>query len=274
MVKRRRSSESEYIAPDDSKEVWGCTSKWRDYQLTVLKLKVVDGTLGDITCGGKVELGEGLEGRILLPSLIIDGKSPPPYLTDSQKNFYRRVVQVSESKDEPPVDMVIFELLDASKFESDKLHFRPRPHLEIEWRNKRISSEPDFGIYSDESRKDDILEYMMVVEAKRFKVNSLQPERQLCGEMLVASCERSISVMDDQEIFGMVVRGNLIRFYKTTFTKNYLIRILENGVPDEDIRIMRYPPSNEKQLSLINPEDRLEIANILSSIRERIMEQI
>lgn len=274
MVRGRRSSESEYIAPDDSEEVWGYTSKWRDYQLTVLKLEVVDGILDDITDGGEVELSEELTENILLPSLFISSKQVPSHLTKPQRKFYKRVIQVSESSDEPPVDGVVSKLLEASDFDCDGLMFRPRPHLEIEWKGKGISSEPDFGIYSDKFGGDEILEYMMVVEDKRSGVKLWQPERQLCGEMLVASCRRSVVAIKDQEMFGMIVRGNVFRFYRVIFPKSYLVQILEDRIPMENVKIIRYPPSDENAFSLTDPGDRLKIVNILSSIRERIKEHI
>ena len=270
---RRHSSGSEYIPPDDSNEVWECTSKWREYQMEVLKINLVDGKRSDFIIG-EPSINDGLIENVLLSSVVINDRNPPTYLTKAQKIFYRRVVQVTESKDEPPVDLVISELLEASDFESNELHFRPRPHLEMEWKGKCISSEPDFGVYSDESRESEILEYMMVVEAKRAKATSLQPERQLCGEMLVASYGRFLLAMGDQEVFGMIVHGNLIRFYKATFSKEYLIQISEDKIPNESVKVTRYPPRNCKPLSLINPVNREEIIMILPSIRERIIKQL
>ena len=55
-------------------------------------------------------------------------------------------------RDEPPVDSIAHDLLTFTGFETRKLHFRPKPHIEMEWRGHEISSEADYGVYSERSR--------------------------------------------------------------------------------------------------------------------------
>jgi hypothetical protein len=267
MAKRKRNSEGEYIPPDDSKEVWKSTSKWREYQMEILKLRVIEGSLREIV-NEILSIQDGSLENILLPQVTVSNGEAPPALPEFQERFYNKIAQVLDFSDEPPTDLIISELLDSLHFCQNNLRFRPRPHLEIEWKNRGISSEADFGIYS---KVNGMAEYMMVVEAKR---RAARPERQLCGEMLVASYNRFSRTAKDQEVFGMMVMGSEVRFYKATFSEKYLTSLSRDKSPEEQIDVLSYPFRSHRPLSLTTYEGRREIAVILLSIRKNIIEII
>ena len=102
----------------------------------------------------------------------------------------------------------------------------------MNWRSFKISSEADYGVFSDQARLKRFEEYFLVVEDKRPIFGSIcQAERQLSGEMLIAAQNRAMFAMKDQSIFGMTMIGTEVRFYKTTFSTNYLEAILMDKSP-------------------------------------------
>lgn len=256
---------------DDSEDIWKSTSKWREYQVSTLKIRIVDGDVVRQSELDSMTISDEVRSTILLPSITIDNRHPPSELTKRQKKFYNRVIQISDSSDEPPVDLVVIDLLDSTDFESDDIHFRLYPHIEMIWKDHNISSEPDFGIYSDMPRGH-WREYMMVVENKRLLSRSIpQAERQLRGEMLVAVCDRASYVKVDQEIYGMTVIGLSVRFYRAIFPEKYLREILGGDVPSSYVDVIRYPSDRSPPFSISRPGDRENIAKMLCCIRNRII---
>ena len=170
------SSSDEY---GDTEDVWRQTSKWRPVQLEILKIEVKDGMVVNTSNLDNTPLYVEAE-RILLSN--VDIGTGFVELPDSQIPFYNRLSMFRD------VDSIAHDLLTFTGFETRKLHFRPKPHIEIEWRGHGISSEADYGVYSEGSRITPNVEYLVVVEDKPEKSNS--GECQLSGEMLVAAIDR------------------------------------------------------------------------------------
>lgn len=179
--------------------VWKQTSKWRPIQLEILKIEVKDGMVVDTNNLDNTPLYVEAE-RILLSNV------GTVELPDSQIPFYNRL-----SRD----DSIAHDLLTFTGFETRKLHFRPKPHIEMEWRGHEISSEADYGVYSERSR---ITPNLVVIEDKPEKSNS--GECQLSGEMLVAAIDRYQNIKKDHIVYGMILRGPFVRLYKCVLEMN------------------------------------------------------
>jgi hypothetical protein len=65
----------------------------------------------------------------------------------------------------------------------------------MEWQGYEVSSEADYGVYSERSRSLPNVEYFVVVEDKRRLYGG--GECQLCGEMLVAALDRYQNIKQD-----------------------------------------------------------------------------
>jgi len=88
--------------------------------------------------------------------------------------------------------------------------------------------------------------------------------------MLLAAYNRAELCMKDQEVFGIIIKGDRIRFYRCTFSENYLRDIANDELPREGAEIFRYPPDNEEPFSISHPQQRETIVRILCAIREHL----
>ena len=216
------SSSDEYRPIGDAEEVWSQTSKWRPVQLEILKIKVEDGVVVDMDNIDQTPLYMDVE-RILLSNIDVSSSVDPDLIPDFQLPFFNRLMQLAMFRDEPPVDSIAHDLLTFTGFEARKLHFRPKPHIEMEWQGHEISSEPDYGVYSERSRRLPNVEYFVVVEDKPEKRRLYGGgECQLCGEMLVAAIDRYQNIKKDHIMYGMIIRGSFVRLYSCFFTNEYL----------------------------------------------------
>ena len=235
------SSDSEYHPPGDSIEVWNRTSKWRPIQLEKLKVEFQDGDLRDIvenTDLSTVNFGPFID-RILLPDIDINSSKD---VSENQLPFFNRLKQLKTFSDEPPIDSITHDLLTYTGFEGRILHFRPRPRLRIMWRDHDIASEADYGVYSNRSCRLQYLEYLLIVEDKPEKRWIYQiGECQLYGEMLLSAVIRYQDLKDDQIVYGIIIRGPLVRFYKTIFSRKYLSEISKDKIPSSRICPKIYP---------------------------------
>ena len=269
--------ENEYISTEDSEEVWKHTSKWRQFQIITLKLKYVNSSIKDIIGINDIQniiFPEDVE-RILLSNVFIGSESANISLNKTQRKFYNRVIQIHNFVDEPPVDSVARDLLDCTDYESMKLHFRPKPKMRMTWRLHNISSESDYGVFSGMLKGQNRPEYLLLVEDKCPGYGgALRSERQLSGEMLLAAYNRAELSLKDQEVFGIIMKGDGIRFYRCIFSEDYLRDIFNDKWPQEEVEIFRYPPDNERSFSISHPQQRETIIRILCAIREHLEEVI
>lgn len=267
------SSGDEYTPTGDSEEVWEYISEWRQFQVITLKIKCINSSIKDIIGTIDIQivtLPEDTE-RILLPNIHIRSGPINVVLNKIQRKFYNRAVQFYDFADEPFVDSVAKDLLDYTDYEGTKLHFRSKPKMKMTWKSHDVSSESDYGVYSDRSRGQNPPEYLLLVKDKCPSSGGVfQSERQLSGEMLLAAYNRSGLCMKDQEVFGIIIKGDRIRFYRCTFSEKYLRNIANDEWPQEDAKIFRYPPDNEEPLSISHPRQRETIVRILCVIREHL----
>ena len=269
-------SEDEYTPAEDSEEIWKHTSKWRQFQITSLKIKCVNSSIKDIVEVNDIQniiFPKDVE-RILLSNIHIESEPANIALNNAQRKFYNRVIQIQNFTNDSPVDSVARDLLDCTDYESMKLHFRPKPKMRMTWKSHNVSSEPDYGVFYGTPREQYQPKYLLLVGNKRPGYGSpLQSERQLLGEMLLAAYNRTESSLEDQEVFGIVMKGDdRIRFYKCVFSENYLRDIANDRYPKEEVEIFRYPPDNEKAFSVSHPQQRETIIRILCAIREHLEE--
>ena len=99
--------------------------------------------------------------------------------------FYNRVLQLPFS-DDPPVDAVARDLLDNTDFESNKIHFRPKPRLQTSCYDHNIVSIPDYGVFVRQSNEMNFQEYMLLIEDKNPSRGFNHAEYQLTGEIRVS----------------------------------------------------------------------------------------
>ncbi|KAK9736888.1 hypothetical protein K7432_018499 [Basidiobolus ranarum] len=266
------SSNGKYLPPDNKNDIWKHTSKWRPRQLEELKISVEDGNVVDPPQLSSIDMGPDVD-RILLPGINV--LSTDVKISQSQRPFFNRLNQLRYFPDEPPVDSVAYDLLTYSGFESEILHFRPRPHLELSWNDKEISSEADFGVYSGNFTDFLNAKYFVVVENKAEKRNVYQGgECQLCGEMLLAATTRFTNIKRDHTVYGMILRGLSVRFYKATFSKDYLSNLEKETILKKSITIQRFPSETTQALFLSDTDDREHIIRILCSIRKNVEELV
>jgi hypothetical protein len=259
------SSSDEYKPIGDTEDIWKQTSKWRPVQLEILKIEVKDGMVVDTTNLDNTPLYVEAE-RILLSN--VDIGTGFVELPDSQIPFYNRLTQLSMFRDEPPVDSIAHDLLTFTGFETRKLHFRPKPHIEMEWRGHEISSEADYGVYSERSRITPNVEYLVIVEDKPEKSKLYSSgECQLSGEMLVAAIDRYQNIKKDHIVYGMILRGSFVRLYKCVFRNEYLSTLTKDKYPASYTTIHRYPSESQLPLSLNDKIERKTIVQLLSKIR-------
>lgn len=261
------SSSDEYRPLGDTEEIWRQTSKWRPVQLEILKVDVEDGAVASMDDLDKTPLYVDVE-RILLPNIDVDSNVDSDLIPDAQLPFFNRLMQLSMFRDEPPVDSIAHDLLTFTGFEARKLHFRPKPHLEIEWQGHEISSEADYGVYSERSRRLPNVEYFVVVEDKPEKRRLYSSgECQLCGEMLVAAVDRYQNIKKDHIMYGMIIRGPFVRLYRCVFTNEYLSDLVKDRKPTSSITVRRYPPEDKLPLSLNDYVERRTIIQLLTRIK-------
>lgn len=267
-------SDDDYEDSNDSYKVWKNTSKWRPFQLEILKIDFQPGKLEDITDGidiNDIILNEDID-RILLPGINITNNDNIN-ISKKQLPFYNRLKQIMRFPDEPPVDSVAYDLLTWTEFEDINIHFRPQPMLKMKWRDYDISSNADFGVYSDRSIDQIPVEYLMIVEDKRLRASIYQNgECQLGGEMLLAAYNRFENIQKDHIVYGIILKGNLIRFYKVIFSKLYLQELRKSKIPNIKITPLTYPPQTERALSLNIPDQREKIVRILCILKQKTEE--
>jgi hypothetical protein len=267
VIKNKMASSDEYVEPANNEEVWKHTSKWRAFQLEELNIDIQDGYVVNMQDLNNIPLYIDVE-RILMPGINISSSIDINTIPDSQLPFFNRLNQLSIFRDEPPVDSIAHDLLTFTGYESRKLHFRPKPNIKMQWKNHNIASEADYGVFTERSRTTANIEYLVIVEDKSISGKThISAERQLCGEMLVAAMERFQSVSVDQFIYGMIIKGPLIRFYYCTFEENYLSCLDKDRKPIVTAIIHRYPSAKEMALSLNDSDQRKTIIQILSRIR-------
>lgn len=267
-------SDEDYEDSNDSFKIWKHTSKWRPFQLEILKIDFQPGELKDIIGDININdiiLNEDID-RILLPGINITNNENIN-INKKQLPFYNRLKQIIRFPDEPPVDSVAYDLLTWTEFEDVNIHFRPQPTLKMKWKDYEISSNADFGVYSDRSIYQIPVEYLMVVEDKRARASVYQSgECQLGGEMLLAAYNRFENIQKDHIVYGIILKGSLIRFYKSIFPKTYLKELQRSKTPSIKVTPLTYPPQTERALSLNIYEDREKIIRILCSLKQKTEE--
>jgi|ERR1700733_10056174 len=271
------TSKNEYVFTEDSENIWKHTSRWRQFQITSLKIKCVNSSIKDIIGTNDIQnvtFPEDVE-RILLLNIHISPDHTNVVLNKAQRKFYNRVIQIHNFADEPPVDSVARDLLDCTDYESVKLHFRPKPKMRMIWKSHNVSSEPDYGVFSGKSKGQNPSEYLLLVEDKCPGLHGFfQLERQLSGEMLLAAYNRAQLRLRDQEVFGITMKGDKVRFYRSIFSESYLRSISSDEWPKEEVEIFRYPCDTERGLSISHPQQREMIIRILCIIREHLEEVV
>lgn len=259
-------SDEEYKYPDDDDKIWRHTSKWRPFQLHILKANFKDTNLENFINYKDVCLPSKAQ-NILLENVDFD-KTININLNEDQKIFINRINQLSIFGDEPPVDLVASDILTACGFEGDKLHFRPKPNLKLRWNNHKITSQADYGVYSDRTLKFINKEYFLVVEDKpENKWNYQGGECQLYGEMLLAAINRYQDQKTSHIIYSMLIKGPLIRFYKAYFNKDYLKEIDIQQIPNIYIDVYRYPEEENTLLNINKHDNRKIILQTLYNIK-------
>lgn len=131
-----------------------------------------------------------------------------------------------------------------------------------------ISSEPDYGVYVN---RGGIMHVLVVVEDKPKERRMYQHgECQLYGELLSAALSRFSYMERDHLVFGMILRGPLVRFYKANFCKEYLLQLQGNKIPSIEMRPKRYPEIANLPLSLNSPKEREKVVRLLHAIRSQV----
>jgi hypothetical protein len=271
------SQDEDYRPPGDSSDVWEQTSKWRPVQLEMLKLQLIDGNENDIV--GTIDmLGVQLyedAPRLLLPCDDVRNSSSVQHISREQRTFFNRLLQLTIFNDEPPVDAVTSDLLTYSGFESENIHFRPRPRLRFTCLLHNVTSIPDYGVFIDRPSGPPAYEYLVVVENKAPSTCDTQyKECQLCGEMLASAISRYGERRSDKLMFGALVSGLEVRFYKTTFSRSYLDSIFTDRAPYNFSEVARFPSAEEYALSLNKRDTREKIVRILHAIRLQLEQVI
>ena len=264
----RDKQDTEFKRSGDEQSVWRSTSRWRVIQMEILKANFVniDEMFNAAQPLSYSPFLEWIELRNVDNIL-----RPPDDLASNQRPFLNRLVQLQRFTDEPPVDQVARDLLTFSGFESELLHFRSRPHLEIEWRSYKISSEADFGVYSDRPGFGPYAEYVVVVENKPEAGPSLtKSECQLFGEMFVAAMVRHQMAKMNVQMYGILLSGPYVRFYHANFSDVYLRDIESERSPSISVTVERYPSDTVRGLSLIVKQERLEVVRTLLMIRHLV----
>ncbi|ORX55004.1 hypothetical protein DM01DRAFT_1345362 [Hesseltinella vesiculosa] len=258
-------SSDEYQDPSDTETVWKQTSKWRQMQLDDLMIDIKDGIVVDMVNIQDAPLYVDVE-RIMMTGVDVSASIDTNTIPDAQLPFFNRLIQLTTFRDEPP--SIAHDLLTFTGYESRKLHFRPRPNIKMQWRNHSIASEADYAVFTERSRTALTQEYMVIVEDNATSGKSYtSTERQLCGEMLVAAMDRYQSINVDQLVYGVIIKGQMIRYYMCTFSEEYLSRLDEDKRPNECSTVYRYPSSKQMALSLNEHTQRRTIILILSKIR-------
>ena len=261
------SSEEDYKPPGNTEKIWNQTSRWRPIQLEILKAEFINGEILNLDNIDTIQLDPDVE-RILLSGIDIKTEKN---ISKIHRPFYNRLIQLTTFIDEPPVDSVAHDLLTYTGYEDQILHFRPKPHLEMVWQGYDISSEADYGVYSERSRETSYKEYLVVVEDKPERRKSYQGgECQLYGEMLLAAFNRYTQKKQDQIVYGIIIRGPFIRFYKSNITKEYLKDIERDKTPLTKAISKRFPSDDEYPLSLNITKEREKIIRILHLIRKDV----
>jgi hypothetical protein len=267
-------SDEDYEDSNDTYKIWKSTSKWRPLQLEILKINFKAGELKDIIGDININdiiLNEDID-RILLPGINITNNDNI-IINKKQLPFYNRLKQIIRFPDEPPVDSVAYDLLTWTEFEDINIHFRPQPTLKMKWKDYDISSNADFGVYSDRSIDQIPVEYLMIVEDKRARASIYQNgECQLGGEMLLAAYNRFENIQKDHIVYGIILKGSLIRFYKVIFSNLYLQELQKSKNPTISVTPLTYPPQTQRALSLNIPEQREKIIRILCILKKKTEE--
>lgn len=246
------------------------TYKWNLLQLELFKINFKDGELKDIIEDiniNNIILNEDFD-RILLPGINITINNKLN-INKKQLPFYNRLKQIIMFPDKPPVFSIIYDLLTWTGFEDINIHFRSRPKLKMKWKDYNISSNADFCVYYDMLNYQTV-EYIMIVEDKRERASIYQNgECQLAGEMLLSAYNRFEDIQKDKIVYGIIIKGSLIRFYKVIFPKIYLQEIQKSKNPTISISPLTYPPQSEIALSLNIPNQREKIIKILYILKQK-----
>ena len=265
--------DEEYKEPANKNDVWINTSRWKPTQLEILRVTYTEGKLSDIV--GNINLEEIVidqdSERLLLPDINIDISSVRDMKNIKQIPFFNRLKQLSKFSDEPPVDSIAYDLLNYTGFESEYIHYRPKPHLEITWRDHEISSEADYGVFKG-LLEDLFVEYMLIIEDKSYKAKVYQNgECQLFGEMLLAAHNNLTITGKGCKIYGIIIRGYFVKFYVCEFSEQYIRNIYNDKLQTIKINPIRYSKNNQLGLSLKSYSDRQEIVKIMTAIRDQLI---
>ncbi|CAO3645530.1 unnamed protein product [Cunninghamella echinulata] len=115
----------------------------------------------------------------------------------------------------------------------------------------------------------------MIVGDKRACAATYQNgECQLAGEMLLAAYNRFENIQKDHIVYGLILKGNLVRFYKVTFSELYLQELRKSKYPTTAIKTLTFPPQTERALSLNIYEQREKIIRILCILKQKTEELI
>ena len=145
------------------------------------------------------------------------------------------------------------------------MHFRQIPNIELDY-PWMIRSKADFGIYTEDTSMHKHYHMLVVIEKPMVHYGFSKAERQLAGDMLTAAICHADFKLADQEIFGMVFQGPGVRFYRTSFTSNSLQEFINDKVPPYRTVIHCYPSNTAYPLSMVDPNQREMIIQILCGI--------
>ncbi|KAJ3392414.1 hypothetical protein HDU92_008473 [Lobulomyces angularis] len=252
-----------YKNPNDTEDIWKDVSKWTKYQCESLSITCFGVSINAIIDINNVSFPEEVE-NILMPDIdIIHGLN----VDKKESKFYNRVLQKDKFNDGSSVDAVIYDLLSNTNYEgSGKIHFVQRPKTITLIGEDEVTSRPDFVVYAD---RDQYERYMIIIKNKSCLQSFKELEYQLAGELLAAVSYRADKIMKNHVIYGIIISGNLMRFYKAAFDVRYLSSLSRN-ITVSSVDLDRYPSECENPLDIRLYKDREMIIKILCAIKSDI----
>jgi len=182
----------------------------------------------------------------------------------------------SAGKREKITDAFVNYLLGALKFNLYPLSLQLKPDCIFKVHNKIVTSELDFAVYKKRM-------FAIIDEDKHIhnvEHSTGWGEYQIAGEILAAAYTNHNNMSknyNQQTLYAIRVIGTRFTFYKANISYEY-IESLSEGFPYNNMRIYRYPHwdnslgiDNIPCLDYSNPDERLEILQIMVSIRENVV---
>lgn len=189
---------------------------------------------------------------------------------NSIKNSFGNPGNISSCVDN--IDLMVTNLLVNTGFCEQEFLLRSSPYWEFDMQNRRLSAYSNLGVLRESfgPARTQVQDYYVIVSYKTSTEEGGIPLASIAGQMIAANVS-NVVFGKNHPIFLIYVDNFFVKFFSGNFSGEFIDPIVEARVPANfPTDVVRQFPEETKMLSLLVPEERKRIMEILFHIQKKV----